>query len=96
LIGVGFIYARVRYGVDLEQASPLAAVANSHTPVLLIHGLDDHNIPARHSDIIRDSNPNHVTLWEVPEAPHTGAHKTHPREFERRVIGFLDEHTHQQ
>ncbi len=32
------VYARVRYGVDLLQPSPLEAVKGSKVPVLLIHG----------------------------------------------------------
>jgi hypothetical protein len=30
-------------------------------------------------------------LWEIPGAGHTGGLETRPREYERRVIGFLDE-----
>jgi pimeloyl-ACP methyl ester carboxylesterase len=92
LIEVGFIYSRARYGIDLQQASPLTAVRETTVPVLLIHGLEDHNIPARHSEIIQDSNPNDVALWEVPGAAHTGAHKAYPQEFEQRLFKFLGEH----
>jgi hypothetical protein len=29
-------------------------------------------------------------LGEMPDAPHTGGLATHPVEYERRVVGFLD------
>ena len=31
------------------------------------------------------------TLWEIPEAGHTGGLEARPGEYERRVVGFLDE-----
>ena len=30
-------------------------------------------------------------VWEIPEAGHTGGLRARPAEYERRVIGFLDE-----
>jgi hypothetical protein len=30
-------------------------------------------------------------IWEVPEAQHVAGLETHPREYERRVIGFFDD-----
>jgi uncharacterized protein len=32
-----------------------------------------------------------VQLWEVPESKHTGALDARPEEYERRVVGFLDQ-----
>jgi fermentation-respiration switch protein FrsA (DUF1100 family) len=29
-------------------------------------------------------------LWRIPEAGHTGGLQSRPREYERRVVGFLD------
>ena len=29
------------------------------------------------------------TLWEIPESKHTGGIDARPREYERRVVGFL-------
>jgi dienelactone hydrolase/uncharacterized membrane protein YidH (DUF202 family) len=31
------------------------------------------------------------TLWEIPEAPHTGGLDARPEEYERRVIAFFDD-----
>jgi dipeptidyl aminopeptidase/acylaminoacyl peptidase len=41
----------------LEEASPEQAVVGTKIPVLLIHGLDDTNIPPYHSDLIAAQNP---------------------------------------
>ncbi len=87
----GLIYARLRYGVDLRQASPERSVAASRTPVLLIHGLADTNLPPRHSEMIRGSNAN-VVLWEPAHANHCGASGAEPEEYERRVLEWFDMH----
>jgi uncharacterized protein len=87
-IWAGFLYARLRYGLDFRQASPEAAIAKSTTPVLLIHGLYDRLTPPEHSKILAASNPRSTELWLVPEAGHTGAFGAAPAEFEDRVLGF--------
>jgi len=65
------VYARLRYGVDLLQPSPLDAVRSSKVPVLLIHGEADRSIAPRHSQLIAAAAPDHVELWLVPHAGHT-------------------------
>jgi uncharacterized protein len=85
ILELALIYERIRYGVDLDQVSPQKAVAGSHTPVLLIFGSQDDNTPGRHARSIYQANQSQVTLWEIPDAGHTGAWGSHPKEFERRV-----------
>ncbi len=86
---VGMIYARWRYAVDLEKASPEDAVAGARVPVLLIHGAEDDNIPPRHSQRIHAHNPTGATLWLVAGAGHGGAVNAAQEEFERRVVGWF-------
>ena len=88
-VDAGFLYVRFRYGLNMEAASPKRAVAGVKTPVLLIHGLQDRNIPPYHSDMIQAKNPSSVMVWKVPGAVHTGAHQVAPQEFERRVLGWF-------
>jgi pimeloyl-ACP methyl ester carboxylesterase len=88
-IWAGFLYARLRYGLDLRAASPEAALARATTPVLLIHGLGDRLTPPEHSRILAARNRRWTELWLVPGAGHTGAFATAPVEFEDRVLGFL-------
>ncbi len=84
-----FLYARLRYGLDFRAASPEAALAQSMTPVLLIHGLADKLTLPEHSKILAASNRQWTELWLVPGATHTGAFGTARAEFEERVIGFF-------
>jgi uncharacterized protein len=92
-VDIGFLYVRVRYGFDMEDASPEQAVVSSRIPILLIHGLDDRNIPPYHSDQIQAHNPSDITAWKVPGAAHTGAHEAAPQEFERRVLEWFSAHS---
>jgi len=87
-IWAGFLYARLRYGLDFSKASPEAAIAQSRTPVLLIHGLYDGLTPPEHSKILAATNPRTTELWLVSGAGHNGAFDIAPVEFESRVLGF--------
>jgi len=94
-VEAGFLYARWKYGVNWEQASPENAVAASSVPVLLIHGKKDTNLPAYNSEMILAHNRSRipaVILWEPAEADHCGTAGAEPREFERRVIGWFESH----
>jgi fermentation-respiration switch protein FrsA (DUF1100 family) len=92
-VEVGFLYVREKFGLNMEAASPADAVAHSHTPVFLMHGLSDENIPSFHSAEIQARNPSRVTLWRVAGAGHCGTHSVAPQEFERKVLTWFAEHS---
>ena len=85
----GILYARFKYGVDLERASPEEALRRVRTPVLLIHGVRDRNIPVRHSRRIMEHGFGNVSLWEAPEADHARVLGSRPQEYERRVTEWF-------
>ncbi len=86
-----FLYARWRYKLNFGDVSAERVVAETHVPVMVIHGLADRNIPIRHAREIAAANAA-VVLWEVPGAGHCGAYGTAPEEFERRVVGWFEGH----
>jgi uncharacterized protein len=91
VVEVAFSYSRWKYKLDLESVSPENVVAVTKTPVLLIHGRNDSNIPVRHSRRIAARNPA-VALWEVPDTDHCGAISAAPDEFTQRLIGWFGSH----
>ena len=91
LVAAAMLYARVADGFDFRQASPLAAIARTSTPILLIHGLRDSRTPASNSEALARADP-HAVLWLVPNAEHTGASSADPAEFRKRVLGWFAEH----
>jgi len=92
IIATADIYSRAHYGINLLQPSPLNAVKHSSVPVLLVHGALDRSISPRHSVIMAKAAPDHVQLWLVPNAWHTGAWSAAHDEFEARVLGWLSQH----
>src|SRR5882724_9547856 len=91
-IEIAFLYSRWKYGFNLEQVSPVAVLSTTRTPVLLIHGQIDSNIPIRHSRLIKAADPS-VALWEVPYADHCGAISAAPQEFGTRVLNWFAVHS---
>jgi len=91
-IDMGLIYARWRYGLALEDASPRNAVARTRTPVLLIHGLSDVNLrpDQSHRIVTARADRQAIELWEVPGAVHCQARSVAPKEFDRRVLEWFD------
>ncbi|HSC90301.1 MAG TPA: alpha/beta fold hydrolase [Gaiellaceae bacterium] len=43
------------------------------------------------TELYRDAATGPVELWWPEDTPHTGGLKAHPREYEQRVIAFLDD-----
>ena len=86
---IGLLYARWRYGVDLQRANPVDAVRSSTVPVLLIHGEEDINILPWHSRALARADPVYARLWIVPGAGHCGAVGVAHDEFWSRVLGFF-------
>jgi pimeloyl-ACP methyl ester carboxylesterase len=91
VVEIAFLRARWKYGLDMSKVSPENSVAASHTPVFLIHGQIDSNIPVRHSRLIHAAAPA-TQLWEVPNADHCGAIGAAPEEFQSRVLRWLTDH----
>jgi uncharacterized protein len=91
-IQLGLSYGRAVYGIDLRHVSPLAAIHDATTPVLLIHGTADRRTPLYHSQALHNSNKRSTELWEVPDADHTRALKVQPEEYRRRVRAWFEEH----
>ena len=87
----GLIYARLKYGVDLADSSPVDAVKHLEVPLLLIHGKADNNLPPVNSERMKAIDP-FAELWEPAGAGHCGAIGTAPEEYERRVIGWFQSH----
>jgi hypothetical protein len=88
MVESALLYARVRFGVDLSNVSPLADIAHTETPILLIHGLADNRTPYWNSELLSKAS-SHAALWLVPGARHVAASSTAPEEFNRRVLDWF-------
>src|ERR1035441_10386321 len=91
VVQIGFLYTRMRYGLNLRDASPAAAVRFTKVPVLLIHGMKDANIPPRHSRELHALNPATTQLWEVPGADHVASLGAAPQQYQHIVIAWFEQ-----
>jgi uncharacterized protein len=91
IVDIGFLYAHLRYGIDMDQVSPEAAIMTTRTPILLIHGESDINIPIQHSRRMAARNPS-IVLWAVPNTGHSSAIDTSPQELEARLNQWFGDH----
>jgi hypothetical protein len=92
VVHLGFLYARLRYGLDMWQASPAAAIRSTSVPVLLIHGTADTNIPLRHSQELHALNPGTTRLWEIWGAEHVAGLWTDPELYAKTVVHWFVSH----
>jgi len=89
LVTPAFWYARLRYGLDLDQASPLEAMRLIKVPALIIHGSADTNIPPDHGRDLAAAGGACAQFWSVSGGGHTDAIARQPAEFERRVLAWF-------
>ncbi len=87
--GIG--YVRARYGVNLLEAAPAAAIGRIRAPLLLIHGDDDRDTPVYHARALAVAQPA-ATLWIVPGAAHSASWRAEPTEYPRRIVAFFRGH----
>jgi uncharacterized protein len=95
-VELGFLYARLRYGVWLGDASAEAAIARVRPPVLVIHGALDDNSPPANAERLRQVNPSRVDLWLVEGAGHGQALRLTGDTYRTRVHDFLAAHRERQ
>ncbi len=62
--------AEKRGSFQIAEVSPRRAAGRIHVPVLLIHGLEDHETPPAHSQRIYDALAGPRRLMLVPGAGH--------------------------
>lgn len=87
-----FLAVRWQHRLNFKEASPLEALRHTRTPVLLIAGAADTNVPPRHSRKLHAAFPGQTELWELPDVRHTQAYRQHPAEFEQRVVEWFRKH----
>jgi dipeptidyl aminopeptidase/acylaminoacyl peptidase len=90
----GLLTGSWKYQFDFEQVYPLQSLRASTTPVLLIHGDADTNLPVRHSRLMYSMNRNRPNLeyWESAGAEHSSTHGKYRAEFESRVLAWFHKH----
>ena len=83
------ILAKFRTGFNFDEVNPARDVKYIKSPVFIIHGLADKNIPPENGKEIFAAANEPKELFLVPFAGHVESHVTAPKEYERRVLAFF-------
>jgi len=87
------LYTRVFLGISTKDISPLKDITKIKSPVLLIHGGRDSQIPVENSRMLYEaSNKTRTEFWLVPDADHGYALNLYPEEYQKRVFDFFEKH----
>lgn len=92
LVKLTKLWVRLFMGMDTGQVSPLRTMAFLPSPILLIHGTEDREIPVDHSRQLYQaavSTDKDAELWLVPGADHGQAYYMDSEEYSRRVKAFF-------
>ncbi len=86
-------FAEQQSGFDLDQVRPVEAIAKiSPRAVFVIDGWDGSAIVMNSPYRLFDSAGDPKELWVEDGVPHLGMYGYNPQRYEKRVIGFFDEH----
>jgi fermentation-respiration switch protein FrsA (DUF1100 family) len=76
-------------GIAEADLQPIARIGRIRGPLLLIAGTADRYTPLAEAESLFARAPEPKTFWPVSGADHVDLHAYDPREYERRVGGFL-------
>lgn len=82
------LYSRLRYGVDLTDASAETGLIRAAVPVLLVQGTVDRKVPSRHVGHLR-SCTRMAEVWYVPGVGHSAAIDAANSEYELRLVSWF-------
>jgi len=78
-----------RFGLDMNALNSLAASSELSTPILIIHGAEDRDIPCSLSEDLARARPDLVTFERFEGAAHVRSWNTDRHRYEAAVAKFL-------
>jgi alpha-beta hydrolase superfamily lysophospholipase len=82
------LYSRLRYGVDLTDASAETGLLRTAIPVLLVQGTVDQKVPSRHVGHL-SSCTRMAEVWYLPGVGHSAAIDAANSEYELRLVSWF-------
>ncbi len=86
------IYSKVFFGAWPSEVSPKDTVNKTQRPTLLIHAVDDDQIPFSHAEDIMETASGSVELWEVETGGHGRIQMNEGNDYQERIIDHFDTH----
>jgi fermentation-respiration switch protein FrsA (DUF1100 family) len=79
-----------RWGITADQLRPIDAIKKVRVPILIIAGTEDPRTTLDDSKRLFAAAPEPKEFWAVPGAAHANFQRFAPREYEERLLAFLD------
>lgn len=82
------LYYRLFFKANMDWVSPSRYMSRIKTPVFLIHGGRDSQIPLRHLELLHQQNPR-SELWIISAADHGEGLSLRPEEYKEKILKFF-------
>lgn len=83
---------RPRLGIDPDELRPIDGIAKVTCPVFVMGGALDPHTTMAETQRLHEAAATDKQLWIVPGAAHVDLHQATPKEYELRVLKFLNAH----
>ena len=91
LIRLMKVWSVLVLGVNMDAVSPLRLAAGIRTPLLLIHGAADTQVPVQASQALKAAAPG-AELWIIKDADHGETWAVAGSAYEKRVTEFFNKY----
>ena len=92
MVPAAVFLAEVRSGFKYGEVNPALSISKVKTPVLIIHGEADENIPLDNAKLIYTAAAGPKKLLLIPRAGHVEALSTDTKTYEKEVLLFFGEY----
>ena len=82
------ILSKIFFKIHPKNVSPASAIRDIKTPILIMHGENDSQIPVENAYLLKESNPD-IKLWIAKGTDHGQAYSLYSGEYKKRVKDFL-------
>ena len=83
---------RLTAGYSLKDTDVRPNLARCHTPVLFVHGMEDHTVPADVGQALYGLCPSEKDFLWVPEARHVESMYVSPEEYAAKLDNFIEKY----
>lgn len=90
VLNVTSMITNVRAGYSFDEASAIKQVEKSELPIFFIHGAKDDLVPTEMANRLYEAASSMKKLWIVPDAKHTEGYTVAEKEYQKRLIQFID------
>lgn len=92
ILGITSLMTRWKDDYLIKEVRPVEDIRHVHTPMLIVHGENDHFVPTYMANDLFQAKPEPKELLLVPEAGHAKALLTDRHAYQQTLYRFLQQH----